>query len=49
MDACITVVAVLTEAGDENAPVLTMAHLEDAISQIARAREVVGSHGVGNR
>ena len=41
--------AAVTEAGEENAPVLTMPHLEEAISQIARAREVVGTHGMGNR
>lgn len=39
----------VTEAGDAAEPVLTMAHLEDAIAQIARAREVVGAHGSGNR
>lgn len=41
--------AAVTEAGELAEPVLTMAHLEDAISQIARAREVVGAHGKGNR
>lgn len=41
--------AAVTEAGDTVEPVLTMAHLEDAISQISRAREVVGAHGGGNR
>lgn len=39
----------VTEAGETAEPVLTMAHLEDAIAQIARAREVVGVHGSGNR
>lgn len=39
----------VTEAGDSREPVLTMAHLEDAISQISRAREVVGVHGGRNR
>lgn len=39
----------VTEAGDSAEPLLTMAHLEDAVAQIARAREVVGVHGKGNR
>lgn len=39
----------VTQAPNESEPVMTMAYLENAIAQIAHAREVVGIHGSRNR